>query len=465
MYESVFNFGGVNTFINPFNKQSGELLLSVNVDSEPAGAKRKRPGYVTYLNSIGGTIDSLWDWQRNNGTQFWTYAVSGGSIFYSQQGTGDWTICGNGTMTDNARVGNVDVQGTFMMIGDGTAATRHTTDGTSFTNTSAAPIASQFESYQNRIYALGTLALHYSTAGTPGNWTTDSTSIDLPGGGAPRGLMKVSDRIVATKTTEEMYRWDGYNLFDIATKLGPSSRYSVKKIEDYALYLNEKGVFGFNGDRPELLSNPIERQIYNDSGNGIAGGTFASAPAGEYKYNYYLSVGTVTDELTDETINDAIIKYDYQLNEFSNYRFANFPTAWHTYKDAGGVERLIFGDIVGQSYTFGGTATSDNGAAIEAQMIGFLHWNQPHIDKLFKRIWVFANPGCEGHVLVAPSNTFTRQKKKWLPVGQFVDGIAELEFPSDSEGKLLFWKFNESSTTTRFTLYGFVVEFDTIERP
>lgn len=459
----VYNLGNLNLKVSPFLQNSGEMIRSVNVETDTVGAKKKRPGYTTYLTSLGTEVKTLFNWTKNTGTQFWNYAFAGGSLFYSQQGTGAWTICGNGTLTANeATLGHVSVHGTLLMVGDGTAVTRHSTDGTSFTNTTSAPLAASFVHYQDRVHALGSVALHWATTGTPTDWQSDSSSIDIPGGGAPLTAFKASDRIMIGKTSGDMYRFDGYSVFDLSTDLGPTTK-SIPEVENFKFLMNRQGVFASSGGAPEIISNPVERQIYNDAGSGIVGTVFDTAPGIAYRYDVLYSVGTVTDNLTDETLARCILKYDYQLDEWGNWQFANRPTAFGTYVDTAGDKQLIFGDGTGQCYTFGGTNTTDNGSAIESIMEGVLSFGQPETDKKFNYLWAFGNPGCEAHVQVAIGSTFTKAKKRWMSLGEFNDGVAELRFPSGSEGKLLFWKVTDASLNTRFSFYGFSVDWEAIE--
>ena len=460
----VFQLLGINNKLSPLLHKPGQTIRNINTEVDVIGGFKKRPGYVTYLSDLDAEITSLFTWQRNSGTQFWNYAVAGGSLFYSTQGTGAWTICGNGTLTSGARPGNTVLEDT-MVIGEGTAATRHTTTGTSFTNTTSAPIANWFTEYQNRIWAGGTASnLFYSTTGTPTDWASDSSSIAIPGPGRINGVFKAADRIITSKNSGIMFRYDGFNLVDLASNLGPTSFSSIGSVEDFKFYLNRLGGFGFNGARPEILSNPIEKLIYNDAGSGIAGTVFDNAPGVVHRYDWLTAVGTVTDDLTNETIDRCILKYDYQLDDWTTWNFANLPTAWNSYKDASGVQQLIFGDSGGQCYTFGGTALDDNGVAIDSVIEGVLHFDAPDLDKQFNYIRAFANPGCEGQFMVAPANTFTKDAKKWVSVGDLHDGFVEMRFPGDSEGRLLFWKFIESSRQSRFSFMGFEVDYDLIRR-
>jgi len=249
----------------------------------------------------------------NDSTKTNLFRASGSALYYSTQGTGAWTLAGNGTISVGSHFGAAILDNVFIG-GDGVGSTRYTTDGTSFTNATLAPPAQYFEQYQNRIYAGGTEStLFYSTTNDATNWntsgTSDSNSLEIPGEGKLGRLFKTTDRLIATKSTGLMYRWDGFSLFDMTTKYGPSSPYSVAESEDFRFFINQYGHFGFGGVRPQLLSNAIQRQFYNDDNTGIAGTTFPLAPGVCHKYDYLVSVGTVVDDFTSRTISNNIIKY------------------------------------------------------------------------------------------------------------------------------------------------------------
>src|SRR3990167_408298 len=460
----AFNLQRLQLGLSPFLQTEGQFTRLVNVDPYPIGAMSKRAGYGTTLNSVGGTVTSLWDWHNGSGTQFWNYAASGGSVYYSTQGTGNWIIAGNGTMTDNARIGFGVLEET-MLIGDGTAASRHTTSGTDFTNTSAAPVAFDFQDYTDqRMYAIGSQQLFWSTPGTPTGWVTDSSSINIPGPGHLRSLMKVADRLVTTKNSGVMHRYDGYNLFDLSTKLGPSSPYSIGEIEDYRFYLNRKGYFGFDGNRPEIVSNSIRPQVYNELGSGIVGGTFNNAPAVSHKYDYMCAVGTVTDDFTNESIANCMQIYNYQLDNWRNYSMGTPVTAMWSYKDNNENEQLIFGDNAGQCYLFGGTQTTDNGLPIESIMEFLYHGGAPELDKKWNYSWLFFNPGCQAHVQYSYADTFVKGKKQWISAGDTASGVVEIQHTAGAQSKLLLVKITESSRTARFTYYGMACDYDPLQR-
>ena len=461
-----FNLSGINHIVNPLLQPADNLLRAVNVETDVIGAKKKRAGYITYLGTPDtNQVNTLFDWHRNNGTQFWNYRASGSIFYYSQQGTGAWTVCGNGTIPNNDNVYG-DVLADTLVITSPNGTTRHSTNGTSFTDTTSAPVGGVgVTEFQNRIWIPGTAsALNYSTAGTPTDWTSDSSAYVIGGPGKLLSSFKNNNRVVVTKNSGQMFRYDGYNLTDQVTDLGPTSAQSIALIEGFRFYLNRLGIFGYGGNNPELISNPIEKYIYNDDATGIVGTTFDNAPAVVHQYNYYLSVGSVQDNLTDEIINPAVLTYDYQKDEWMTNQFANQPTAFHSFKDASGNQQLIFGDAAGQCYQLSGTAVSDNGAAISSVLEGVINFGQPETDKKFNTLWAFANPGCQATLQVAIGDSFSKDKKNWISIGDLTEGYKESRFPSDTRGKLLFWKLSETSTNARFHFYGMACDYDNEDR-
>ncbi len=454
-----YNNAGLNQQLNPVLQKPGEFIQLINVDSQPFGAKTKRAGYTTYLNDLNSRIDTLFTWRKENGTQFWNYAVAGGSVFYSTQGTGDWAICGNGTVTDGTITHDSVIDTLFITAPTGT--TRHTTSGTDFTDTSGAPTNGVgVVEYQSRIWIPKGNSIFYSNFGTPTNWTNDSDSILVGGVGEMLSAFKQADRLVMTTNQGNVFKWDGYNVLDVATDLGPSSARSIARQEDFTFYINRMGHYGFGGGKPELISNPIQPQIYNNQGSAIVGTVFDNAPGGQFKHNVYTAVGDVTDSLTKEKITNAIQVYDFQQDEWSNYAFNKLPTAFATYTDVPGVEQFIFGEEGGQCYTYGSTNLDDDGVAVTATMQFIYHGDSPYTDKKWNTIWLFFNPGCVAQVAVAIENTFHPDTKKWIPLGDITDGVLEFHFPPGSRSKLLFIKITESSSDERFTYYGMSCTYD-----
>jgi len=467
---SIKDIGGINTYINPVGAPDGNVIHCVNLDNNPLGGVRKRQGYQTYLGTADGQeVNSLFSWQMTDGTTFFNYRASGSVLYSSVQGTGAWTPCVDGTIVNNAHVDHA-VLDKSLFIADGAGTLRYTQDGTTFSRiTSAGPNgASLVSDFQGRMYANGTASKSswfYSTSGTSAgtDWTTDSSSIFIPGAGKLISVIKASDRQILSKNSGLMYRWDGASLVDMATELGPTSKESIGKIEDFQFWLNRLGIYISNAGKPQLISNAIQRQIYNDASTGIVGANFDTAAGVAHRYDYLVSVDSLTDDLVGEQIPRAIIKYNYQKNKFTNYSFYNLPTAWCSYKDASGNQQLIFGDATGQCYTTG-TGTTDNGQPIETSLQMIIHADVPFLNKEWGYIEVLTNPGCQAKLAIAIQDTFTAGEKKWIEIGSLMNGFNQFRFPSGSRGKLLFVRIYESSTTAPFEFYGINFTYNLVSR-
>lgn len=459
MRTQQFNIGGLNLRQSPFNHQG--LLRAVNVNTDYIGAKTKRSGYITYLDSLGTRINTVFNWSLGNGTQFWNYAYAGGSLFYSTQGTGAWTICGNGTFAGGSVIGHAVLNDT-LVIGDGVNFTRHSTDGTSFGSTTAAPISEQFEEYQGRIWAIGTASnAFYSNTGTATDWITDSTSILIPGEGRNSYIYKVSDRLYFGKTSGLSYRWDGYALVDLSTNLAYTSPNSIAEVEGYKIGINREGFYGNGGGNLEALSNPVLRQIYNTADTGIIGTSFDRAPAAVNNYDYLCAVGTVSDDLTNGTVVDCVMKYNIQLNEWLNWQFKDYPTAMFNYKDTSGSQHLTWGDSTGQCFQYAGTAQSDNGQPIVSEMMGFVHGGNTEL-KEWKWLEGMFSPGSGVKVQYCITETFRKEAFVWKDAGQPIDGVLHIKL-SGERGHFLFWRIYESSRFSRYSFYGWQYDFDVVE--
>lgn len=466
---TVLNLGGLNTYVSPLIKNDGDLIQGVNVESFPFGAKSKRSGYITYLGTPDtNAVTNLFNWSRNDGSTFYNYRTSGSLLYYSAQGTGAWSIAGNGTVTTGNRIGYAVLDDT-LIICDGAGSTRHTTSGTSFTNTTLAPVATDLAQYQGRIYAAGTSStLFYSTSNDATNWnttgTSDSSSFTIPGAGKLSRLFIAADRLIANKNSGLQYRWDGFSLVDTGTKLAPTSPWSVAQSDGYYFWLNRLGYFGYGGDRPQILSNSIQRQIYNNSGSAIAGTTFNNAPSVEHQYDYLTSVGTVSDDFVGVTIPNAIQKYNFQRNEWLNDSYYHRPTSWLSFKDVNGNQQLIFGDASGQCYQRSGTATSDSGNPITSVIEFVHHGGVPQFEKKWDWFTAFFNPGNQAKVQIAVTDTFTRDHLNWFDLGDCSDGVAEFRFPQNTRGRFLFVKIYESSYSSKFIFYGYDLQATVIPR-
>lgn len=495
------NIHGINTYLNPVTSDmDGQLLSATNVISYPYGGKSKRPGYSTFLGTFDGAqVNSLLAFPMQDGTTLWLYRASGSQLSYSQQGTGAWTLAANGTITNGNHFGAAVLNNTFIG-GDGAGSTRHTTDGTTFTNTSNAPISNYFAQYQDAIYASGTTStLFFSTAGDATNWsvggTSTASSLIVPDEGKLSQIFVTADKLIATKNRGKMFQWDGNALVDLSTRYGPSSPWSIADIEDYRFYVNQFGHFGFDrANNIQLLSNPIQNLFYNRNNTGIAGTTFPTIPAACHIYDYFASIGTVQDSFTGRGVNNAILNYNYQKNEYLLWQFYDFPTAWLSYFDTNNKRQLIFGNASGQCFQLDPTKASDNGSPIQTEMVYIFSYalqsqqfsqtsasaaSGVTYQKKWDWITLYFNPGDEVNIQYAFADTLTYQHLKWSEAislnnrngdyYQVSDGVVEIRFPrtdnNPPRSRFLFLRIYDNSESSQWTYYGCRIEATPITEP
>ena len=483
------NPGGINTFQNSLQIDSN-IIHAVNVYSPGLGILAKRPGYGTIIGTVQGQVNSLFSFPFQNGTQLYLYAAAGSTLNYSYQGTGPWTVPTNGTIVNNAYVGN-NVFNNVLSIGDGAGGIfRNSTNGTTFTTPGTYPLGAQYlADFHNRVYTADgtTNAVLYSVANDPTNWqnsgTSDANSVLTYHGGACAGIFVAGDRLDITQTRGGMFNWDDTSLVDMATKYGPSSPWSIAQIDDTWFYTNQYGIFQFDGANKTLISNPIQRQFYNRSNTGINTASLGTLPGVAHFWDYLVAVGTTTDDFTQRTIKNNIIKYDFQKNLFLNWSFNNAPTAFHSYADINQKRQLIFGDALGNIFQLDSTKTSDAGVSIPTEIVMLFNYSNSqeafsqtsastvsgsNYEKKWNWLRVALNSGCEINCQFAFSNSLDYQRLKWSEaintrVGngdywQFSNGMLEIRFPIDPNNmprsRFLFVRLYDDSDSSNWQYMG-----------
>lgn len=477
----------------------------LNVVGFPYGGYSKRPGYGTFLGTLGARVNNLFSYSpypTSGGTNLFIYAAAGSLLSYSSQGTGAWTTAqgagtadSGGTITNGNYVGHA-VLNNVLILGDGAGSTRHTTNGTVFTNTSLAPIAQYLSQFHNRIYtSVGTSGyLQYCVANDATNWntggTSDSSAFIIPNEGGVLNHFVAGNRLNIVKQRGDMFNWDDTTLVDMSTKYGPSSPWGVANIDDTWFWLNQYGIFTFDGANKQLISNPIQRHFYNRQNTGIGTATWGTASGVGHIWDYLVAVGTVTDDFTGRTISNAIERYDFQKNQFTYWSFADAPTAWHSYNDINQKRQLIFGGTAGQVFQMDLTKTSDNGSPIQTEMVFLFTYSTQGtqftqqsaatlLSAIYEQKWNWIrlafNPGDEVNIQYAFSNTMTYQHLKWSEAintnkrtgdyYQISDGVVEIRFPNDPNNmprsRFMFLRIYDNSDNSAWTYYGCQLDSET----
>lgn len=373
---------GMHRNVSPLAVLKGEWKKIVNWDISKIGCATKRDGYTYILNTpdaseiltlipfeVGSyrkliminaagklycadpAVDSTWGSAKLTGL--------------STSGRWGWTVLHDGS-------GNP-----YMILGNGIEVYK-TTNGTTFSAVSGAPLAKYWASYQERVYAAGVPAdedvLHWCSIGDLTNWSavapndSSSLNIDKHSGGTIQNIRALNDRIVIYKKTR-MKRWDEEYLRTVMSSDGLDAPYSLAEINGMAFSLDRNAIRLYDGNAPQELSSKIEDLIF-----GINFGT-TNTPriCGEvFKKKYYLSVGTITDE-DGNTISNAWIVYDFNKNAFWLYSLAHQATAMTKLMCSDGVQRLYFGGTAGKVWQmFSGD--TDDGTEIEAYLEGHVFY-------------------------------------------------------------------------------------------
>lgn len=486
---------GVYTYQNIL-QLDGQIIHALNVYSPGEGFIAKRAGYGTLGSNLGARVQNLFSYSQQNDTTIYTYAAAGSLLYYSYQGTQDWLVAGNGTIADGNNVGHAVLNNT-LIIGDGAGSTRHTANGSVFTNTTLAPVAQYLQQYHNRIYVTdGTSSVvTYSSYGSADNWSislpADSSSFVAPGECATKNMFVAGDRLQITKGRENILNWDDSSLVDSQTKYGPISPWSLANIDEEYYYLNQMGIFKHDGANRTLISNAVQNQFYNRQNTGITVDALGSAPATCHIWDYLVAVGTITDPVVGRAIPNAIIKYDSLRNLFHNWSFAHPPTSFMSYLDYQNQWQLAFGDTTGQVYQMDQTTTSDNGSPIQTDVVMvFTYASQAQVatgttisavsgstyEKLWRWIRLFFNPGDEVNIQFAFSNTLTYQHLRWSEAintnrragdyHQVSDGVVEIRFPNDPinspRSRFLFVRIYDNSDSSQWVYQGCQIDAEPV---
>lgn len=467
-----YDFRGVELNASPLKNLDGGLVKCQNMDFGIDGSLRKRSGYITALGTVNGQINDLFSWRQQDNSTLYLYNMSSdGKLRYSVQGTGAWTVAVNGTFSVFSGFVGKAILEDEIIIGDNVGSTRHSANGTSFTDTTLAPLTNKLATSNatQRVFAAGTgNTLFYSSTGDASNWnlsgTSDSSSINIPGEGRLVSVNEIGGEIVTTKVGGVIAHWDGFRLYINPSNEGPSGDASMAQENGLWFWINRNGVYGFDGNLPKKISRPIDDFFRNQSGYGINTSQFALAPGVTYKENYLVSVGSVVSSILNETIDRCVLKFEVPYNRWSWYKMAHEPTAFLNYLENSNEQTLLFGagSSVGQVYKMVGTATSDAGSAISCVAQGIVNMGYPGREKILNGLDIFTSPGCSAKFEYCLANTIDFDALNWQSVGDLHTGVCEYQAPPAQRGRFLHWRLYESSTDAPFTFYGFSAEVNLI---
>ena len=173
----------------------------------------------------------------------------------------------------------------------------------------------------------------------------------------------------------------------IARGIGAWAKNSVKVIDTVGMFfLGSNGVYVFDGQDLELISDPIQRKIDSITRSRYS---LAVAELHRPKHQYWLS----TSFGTDETQNNEVLVYDYIQKSWTVFTGLTAAVVARA-EDNNGNDLLFSGDYYGKVYKQDtGNVDEPNGAEMPIAayyMTNEIHLNSPEIEKSFKYLYVFS---------------------------------------------------------------------------
>ena len=102
---------------------------------------------------------------------------------------------------------------------------------------------------------------------------------------------------------------DDWSISDPFSFVGVQAPYSGANTSSGYVYLGNNGIYSFNGQYSELLSDPVEPEIRD-----ISSSNYENVWADYYKNKYYMAY---TSSATGSTVNDRVLIYDFLTQAFS----------------------------------------------------------------------------------------------------------------------------------------------------
>lgn len=455
---------GMHRSVSPFSVMKGEWKKIINWDLDKKGCLTKRKGYASKLNvPADSEILSLIPFEIDSTRKLIMINATGNLYVADPVVDSDWgTAILTGLNTSARWTSTVlhDSSGTgYMILGNGIEVYK-TSDASTFSSVSGAPLAKYWTTFQERVFGAGVPAdkdvLHWSSIGDLTNWSavspSDSSSlnIDKHSGGTIQGIRTINDRVVIWKQ-DRIKRYDEEYLRTVRASSGLDAPYSISEVDGIAFTLDRNAIRMYDGNSPieisEKISDLIDGVSFSDSNKERIHGEV-------FKEKYYLSVGDITDE-DSNTISNAWIVYDYNKNAFWLYSLDTQATALTKLMCSDGVERLYFGSTNGQVYQmFSGD--TDNGVEVEAMLEGHIFYPVgPEIFIQPKEMFIASKYGHE-----MKSQITNDYSDNTITVGEY-DKPVDSNLMNELGNNVLGIRINiVHSTKGRPIFYGFTLGFE-----
>lgn len=260
----------------------------------------------------------------------------------------------------------------------------------SFTSATQVPICKYLLQYKNRVYAANIVdatnvdnpvrvyRTGFGTDGLPDphRFTENFFVGGSDKGGEIQGQEILNEQIIYY-TRNKIWKFtpglgDVNALESIADNIGLYAPFSLVNTGDLHIFLSERGVYAFDGNRPTHLSKDIDDLLLGDVNQGQLQYAKAVYDFENNQYKLY-----IPSQGQDQ--NDTAVVFDLRLGTWQPPVFGRRVNTISTFTDTTNRTRVIYGDYVGYLYRDGfgtndGIETAYNGS-VSAATLGTLTEN------------------------------------------------------------------------------------------
>jgi len=388
--------GGLNTTSNPLSLEENEIREVQNMDYDKFGSVIKRNGYTALNTSAfnsGATWNSLHYFERSDDIDY-LIGTCGNKLAKMDALDGTWDDI-TGSLTITAGTTNFMRWITFKDTAFGTnnvdlpVKWTGTGDGALWTTVSLLTKAKYTETFENYVFLANvtvdgtqhTTRLYWSCINEPETWdAADFNEIGYKDGQQITGIKSLGDRLVIFK---ESSIWVAFftGSSDIPftfqrtqSDVGCVSGGSIQAANNALLFANSDGLYFFDGNNSDKLSNKINNTINNFKNTQFP--HIVSALQGT-KNRYWASYQT-----SAAANPDRVLTFDTYNSGFSIYKGIN-ANAYAVF-NYNGEERIYFGDFSGYVYR-GDTGTSDYPINVQTAIDGYVRTRWFHYGDLVNK--------------------------------------------------------------------------------
>lgn len=472
-----FRWDGMQRYLHPLTAPFSESRLLINWTSDIRQAKRRRGGYLGFLDTPDTyKVLAIIPVNRTDGTPYvlrvTTHGIRKFIIGSGSSGWGAEIYTWPNTITQVTWAYHALV----LSLCTDTNNLTQTQDGavtffmpalTGLLN--AKPL--YCEVYQDRLYLanftdsgtgnpLGSY-LVASKVGDPTTWTNnanDATSaqfyyVDRDHNGSINQLCVANNRLTIWKAalTGQMaqYRFDGDSIVQVPTDVSirPGGAQTFAMIDGFVYFTNNAGIQEYAGDRPQIKS-----LAYGDLGKSL------SPQAGiAFDRKYWCSLSS-SIAIGDKTISNPIVVYDRVANEVYLHSTADWMTCWTTFAtSSAAAPQLYSGDSVGNTYIWSDSYTTDNGVPIHAELETRYFFGHNYNNYMnFQTIWAYADPA--GMMKIATRCT---GQDSWNQEQEMTEFITRLDLPAEASRTYgIRFRITSDTTGAAPVFLGFSIIFD-----